>query len=372
MHCIVLRNNLKDGFSIIANARKEGGQLSSLKNVLIEAKENKIHLSTTDLEIGVVHTISAKVLIDGVSAVPFGIFQQIIQNANAERIELELKGSVLRVSTDNYNAKITTATKEDFPIIPDIEKEKSESFAVETTTFSQALQIASTACHVSEFRPELSGVLLDMRDGCIYVVATDSFRLARVIIPKKKIDTHTQTEGAIIVPLRTVHEVIRIFSTEQKQITVNFDESQIVFKNEHTRFVSRLIDGKFPDYSMVIPKSFESEIAIAKNELIQALRLTSSLSNRLHEIRLKIDDSLKSIQLLSSSHEFGESEYILPAKTKGLALMISYNWRFLLDGLKHVQTEEVFIGINSEQKPSLIQVPNDDSYVYVLTSIKAG
>ncbi len=372
MHCIVLRNNLKEGVSMVANAKKESSQLPVLRNILLEVKDTAIHFSATDLEIGIVHSVSAKVLGSGSVAVPFGIFQQIIQNAASERIELELKGTTLHISTDNYNAKIATAQKDEFPIIPNLADDAPQQLSVDAPALTHALQIASTACHTSEFRPELSGVLLDIRDGLVYAVATDSFRLAKAVIPNKKINISPTIEIALIIPIRTVQEIIRIFSSEDGQIKIIFDENQIVIKNESTRLVSRLIDGKFPDYTMVIPKSFESELLIQKNELMQALRLTSSLSNRLNEVKIKIDDSLKNIQLLSASHEFGESEYILSAKAKGTPLSISYNWRFLLDGLKNVPTETVFIGINSEQKPSLIQAPDDEEYLYVLTSIKAA
>jgi DNA polymerase-3 subunit beta len=372
MHCIVLRNNLKDGLGTVANAKKESSQLPVLRNVLLEARDNKIRLSATDLEIGIVHAVSGKVLAEGAVTVPFSVFQQIINNAASERIELESKGNTLHIITDSYNGKIATAPKDDFPIIPDLPADAPNQLAADAGILTSALQVASAACHASEFRPELSGVLLDVRDGVVYAVATDSFRLSRVVVPKKKITISPSVEASIIVPQRTITEIIRIFSGEEGQVQVLFDENQIVAKNEHTRITSRLIDGKFPDYTMVIPKSFEAELSISKTELMQALRLTSSLSNRLNEIKIKLDDSLKSVQLLSASHEFGESEYVLSVKAKGLPLSISYNWRFLLDGLKNVPTETVFIGINSEQKPSLIQAPDDEGYMYVLTSIKAA
>lgn len=372
MHSIVLRNNIKDGLGIVANAKKESSQLPALKNVLLEARDNKIYISATDLEIGIVHAVSAKVLTEGSVTVPFGIFQQIIQNATSERIELEVRNTALCISTDNYNAKIATTPRDEFPIIPDIQQETPNQFSVDASVFARALQIASTACHVSEFRPELSGVLFDIHDGIISIVATDSFRLSKADIPKKKAELAESISASIIIPLRTIVEVIHISMSASGYIRIYFDENQVVFRTEYTRLVSRLIEGKFPDYDMVIPKSFELELSISKTNLIQALRLTSSLANRLNEVKLKIDDSLKNVQLLSSSYEFGESEYILPAKIKGFPLSISYNWRFLLDGLKNIPTETVFLGINSEQKPSLIQVPDDDGYLYVLTSIKAA
>ncbi len=372
MHVIALRSNLKEGLVIVSSARKENSQLPILKNILVEAKDSKLRISATDLEIGIIHSVSAKIIKEGSVIVPFSVFQQIVQNLNSERVELEIEGSTLHVSTDNYNAKIGVSPRDEFPIIPQLPATAPKQFSVDPAVFIHALQICSIACQISEFRPELSGVLFSMRDEQMQIVATDSFRLARVIIPKKKVTISPSIADAIIIPLRTIQEVIRIFQGSQNAIQVLFDEGQIVFKNEATELISRLIEGKFPDYDMIIPKSFESDILLQKNELINALKLTSSLSNRLNEIRIKVDDSLKSLQLLSSSHEYGESEYLLSCKAKGLPLTISYNWKFLLDGLKNVQSEDVFIGINSEHKPSLICTPEDESFLYILTSIKAA
>jgi DNA polymerase-3 subunit beta len=325
------------------------------------------------LDIGVVYKISGKIVSTGSVTVPYTIFSQIISNLAFERVILEVKGTSFLIQADNYKAKITTIPADDFPIIPRVSTQQEKVFTIESQTFLDALSGVSVACQVSDFRPELSGILFHFKDEQLYVVATDSFRLAKQEVSNKKIKTNYKDNFSCIVPLRTVQEVMRIFSgKKQETINVAIDEHQIMFYNDQITTVSRLINGKFPDYEMVIPSSFEVEMTVKKEDIISALKLTSSLSNRLFEVHLALDENMKYIKLTSSSHEFGEGEYMLSVKAKGQPLQASFNWRFILDGIKNIKTENVFIGLNNEQKPSVIRIPDDGSYVYVLTSIKSN
>lgn len=373
MNIVILKNNLKEGLSILAGTKKENTQLPILKNFLCDIQEGVIRIISTDLELGIVHTLSGKVVEEGSTTIPFGIFSQIINNLSFERVSLETKDGSLHISTDNYNAKIGTMPKDDFPIIPSIEKKEANWFEIPAQIFIEGLLAVLPACQISEFRPELSGVLIHFKEGMMHMVATDSFRLARYTIPSKKIETRRTEDISIIVPLKTLQEVVRVYGAQKQDVLrMVFDDNQVVFENETTKILSRRIEGKFPDYEMVIPKSFGTEITVKKEDVISALKLISSLANRLHEVRFFITDNEKSIKMTSSSTESGESEYTVPAKISGQAMEISFNWRFVLDGLRSVKTENVFIGLNGEQKPSCIHAPDDDTCVYVVTSIKSG
>jgi DNA polymerase-3 subunit beta len=372
MNIVLLKNNLKEALSIISGIRKENAQLPILKNFLLETKDGKLCISSTDLEMGVTHALSAKVIEEGSVTVPYAIFSQIISNLSFERVTLELKGGSLAITTDNYNAKIGTTPRDDFPIIPSLEH-AANSFAVEADVLVQSLGAVMGACQVSDFRPELSGVLFHYKGGALNVVATDSFRLAKRSISDKKVEAKAEGDVSFIVPLKTIQEVVRIFGgAKEGKISISSDETQIVFETDSTRLISRLIEGKFPDYEMVIPRSFETEVSLDKDDLASALKLTSSLANRLNEVRIMTDETMKNIRIISSSHEFGESEYLLPAKIKGQGVQISFNWRFILDGLRTIKTQTVFLGLNGEHRPSLLQAPDDDSFTYILTSIKAA
>ncbi len=373
MNIIILRNNLKDALATLGGIKRENTQLPILKNILIDAKEDGIYISSTDLEIGVVHKIPGKIIQKGIVTVPYSIFSQIISNLSFERVTLELKGTSFLITADNYKAKVTTTPPDDFPIIPQVSTTQDSVFTIDSQILLDALSGVSVACQVSDFRPELSGVLFHFKEGQFRIVATDSFRLAKQEISNKKIKTNLDKDFSFIVPLRTVQEVLRIFSVKkQEPVTIAVDDHQIMFANEQTTIVSRLINGKFPDYEMVIPSSYEVEMTVKKEDIISALKLTSSLSNRLYEVRLILDEDMKYVKLISSSHEFGEGEYMLSVKAKGQPIQISFNWRFILDGVRNIKTENIFLGLNNEQKPSVIRIPDETSYTYILTSIKSN
>ncbi|MFA7201748.1 MAG: DNA polymerase III subunit beta [Candidatus Paceibacterota bacterium] len=373
MNIIILKNNLKEALAILGGIKRENTQLPILKNILIDAQEDGIFISSTDLEIGVVHKIPGKIIQKGIVTVPYTVFTQIISNLAFERVALELKGTSFLITADNYKAKVTTTPPDDFPIIPQVSKKQDSVFTVDPQALLDALMGVSVACQVSDFRPELSGILFHFKEGQFRIVATDSFRLAKQEIINKKIKTNFDREFSFIVPLRTVQEILRIFSgKKQETITIAVEDNQIMFENEQTIIVSRLINGKFPDYEMVIPSTYDIEMTVKKEDIISALKLTSSLSNRLYEVRLILDENMKYMKLVSSSHEFGEGEYMLSVKAKGQPIQISFNWRFILDGIKNIKTENIFIGLNNEQKPSVIRIPDDTLYTYILTSIKTN
>lgn len=372
MNIVVLKNNFKEALAIVGGVKKENSQLPILKNVLLQSENGSIQLSATDLEIGIVHKISGKVIDNGTVAIPYAVITQIITNLTFERVSFESKGTSFFVNADNYKARIATAPADEFPIIPNI-SESATSFIIDAQTLLDALQIVSVACQVSDFRPELSGILMHFKDGVFRVVATDSFRLAKQEIQAKKIKTNFDGELLCIIPLRTAQEIIRIFSGKKDDtLELKIDENQISCANESTRIVSRRINGTFPDYEAVIPAAYDAEIIVKKEDIISALKLTSSLANRLFEVRFILDEDMKYMKLVSSSSEFGEGEYMLPIKATGEKIEISFNWRFILDGIRNIKTDTVFIGLNNEQKPSVIKSPNDNAYTYVLTSIKSN
>ncbi len=373
MNVVILKNNLKEALSVLGGIKRENTQLPILKNVLIEAKQDAIYISSTDLEIGVVYKTPGKIIQTGSVTIPYTIFSQIISNLSFERVSLEMKGSSFLITADNYKAKITTIPADDFPIIPKVSAKHDQSFIIEQQVLLDALLGVSVACQVSDFRPELSGVLFHFKDKQLHVVATDSFRLAKQDVISKKVKTDFDGEFSCIIPLRTVQELLRIFSgKKQESVTLVMDDNQIMVCTDQVTLVSRLIQGKFPDYEMVIPSSFETELIIKKEDIISALKLTSSLSNRLFEVRFEVDESMKYIKLISSSHEFGEGEYLLSIKAKGQPIQTSFNWRFILDGVRNIKTEQIFIGLNNEQKPSVIKIPDETTYTYVLTAIKSS
>lgn len=371
MKIIILKNHLKSGLETISKIGSENSSITLpiLKNFLIETIDNKIKLSITNLELAVTSFIPGKVIEGGSLTVPFNIFNSIINNLQTERINLESKDNYLIIKTDNYQAKIQGNKKEEFPIIPQI---TNQSFLeISTSIIKKSLSSVICAAQISETKPELNGVFFDFQINSLKLATTDSFRLSEKNIVNSQFKSDINHEFKLIIPLKTIQEVIRIFKDEDDLIKIYPDPSQILFKTENSEIISRLISGDFPNYQSIIPESFETEITLSKEQLINALKLTSSFTDRLNEIKISIKENTKNIEVFSFSQILGENQYLIPVKIKGTSLEIVFNWRFLLDGVKVLDSENIFMGLNGNNKPILIKSPGDASYFYILMPIKS-
>lgn len=371
MKLIILRSNLKEGLTTIDKIGGENLNLPILKNVLIETSDNKIKLSSTNLELAITNHISGKIIEEGSLTVPINIFTSIINNLQTERIDLEIKDNNLTIKTDIYQAKIQGIKKDEFPIIPKINNEQN-FLEISTATLKQSLSLIINAAQNSHLRPELNGILFDFQINYFKLAATDSFRLAEKTLNDNQFKTNLQKQFKVIIPLRTIQEVIRLIREDDSKTIIYFDPNQILFKNNDLEIISRLIDGEFPDYQAIIPKSTETEIITKREQLINATKLAGVFTDRLSEVKIIIKENTKNIEVYSAGQDIGENQYLIPAKIKGPALEIVFNWRFLLDGLKNLKSEDIILEFNGDNKPAIIKSPDDVSYFYILMPIKTS
>lgn len=371
MKVIVLKTNLKEGLMAVERGVTESNTLPILKNVLVKTFNNRIKIDSTNLEIGISRFISGKIIENGSVTIPFQILLGIVNNLDAERINLETEGNNLIIKTDNYEAKIQGISPEEFPIIPKISN-LDYYLEINSDFIKKSISKVITCCHISEIRPEISGVFFDFQMTVLKLAATDSFRLAEANIFSNHFKTNFIRGFKLVIPLKTAQEIIRIFADNQN-ITIHVDPNQILFKNDDSELISRLIEGEYPDYNQIIPKELKTEILLEKNKFTNALKLVSNFSGRVNDIKIKLKDGKKVMEVYSSSQYLGENNYMVPVKVKGEDFdEIKFNWRFLIDGLKTLESENILFGVNNDAKPALLKSAEDDSYFYILMPIKSN
>lgn len=369
MKVILLKNNLKSGLDIVSRAISENSSLPILKTVLVKNQNNKILFLGTNLELAITSQVAGKIIEEGELAIPFNIFLSIVNNLDSDRINLEKKNKNLLIKTDNYSAVIQGMEPADFPIIPAIEN-KNFYIEIQADVLKENLSKVISAAQTSDFRPELNGVLLDFQINSVKLAATDSFRLAEAVIPKQYFKTNYDSGFKVIIPIKTAHEILRILKGGT-MVQLCFDSNQMVLKTEDFELISRLTEGVFPDYEQIIPKKFSTEITIQRNNFLNAVKLSSTFTTKINDLRLKIKENKRAVEIYSADSALGENTYLIPAKVTGDLTEVGFNWRFLMDGIKALSSEDMFFGINGGAKPALLKNPEDNSYFYMIMPIKS-
>lgn len=368
MKLVVMRGHLKNAAAAVVGATGENQGLPILKNILIEAKDGKIFLVATNLEIATRACVPGKVIEGGAIAAPGATFLQIAASIGSERVGIEAKNNVLEIKTDTYQATLQGMAAEEFPIIPTIKKERG-SITMKSATLKDAVAQVMIAAQPSDARPELASVLIHFATDNITFVATDSFRLAEKTLKSTQFQSTYGEAARMLIPLKTAHELVRVLG-EDGDATIRDDGNQIIFETPTTTIVSRLIDGNFPDYGAVMPKEFGAQFALDGQEFASAVKQSAVFGARASEVKIKVADNKKSITISSVEQGLGENTSLVSARVDGEPRETSFNWRYLLDGVKAVRGKEIFMGLNREEgRAALLKAPGDASYVYVVMPI---
>jgi DNA polymerase-3 subunit beta len=300
-------------------------------------------------------------------SLPFDIFNSIIKNLKSEKIHIDYKDRKMNIKADNYEGVVNCGNPKEFPIIPTVE-DKSKSFKLKSGKLRDILDRVSTATQYSEIRPEINGVYCVLDNDQFVFAGTDSFRLIEEVLDKGEFESDFD-DLDMIIPLNTVDSLLKIINSEG-DINVYTDFNQILFEDEKRSIISRLVDGNFPDYKNVIPKDTELEVAVDREELINAIKLTKNFAGKASDIVFKVSN--KVLEVYSSNDTMGENSYRVPITIKGdkKEIEVSFNWRYVLDGLRVYDEDKVTLGFNKSEKPAVIKSKQVNSLVYVVMPIR--
>jgi len=372
MEITCLKENFKKSLNLLERAITNKPTLPILRNILLKNDNGKINLIATDLEIAVKSWFRAKIEgEDKEITLPFSILNSILFNIPDEKINLKISEKNMTIISQNLKTKIQGIPVDDFPIIPRVKKEKS--IKIDAQILKEAFNSVSYISSLSSLKPEISGVLFFLNKDEIEIVSTDSFRLGRKIINANYFKTSLKEEKVkLIIPLKTVQEYVKIVENLNLNTFIDFyfEENQILFDFPDVQLISRLIDGNFPEYEAVIPKKFDAEVVVKKDELIQFIKLASVFTSRTKDLKFIIPENLKNLEIYSQDINLGENKSYLEGRIKGGKVEITFNYQFVLDGLKPIKNEEVFIGFNQNNSPSLIKDEEDPSYLYIVMPLK--
>ena len=370
MKIICLQENFKKGLINVSNITGKNLTLPILNNILLTADKKQLKLSTTDLEMAITNQILCKVEKEGSITVPAKLLVNFINNLPNKKIDINVKNNTITLKCENYNSTIKGLDAKDFPIIPKIKNEPI--LEIDSHEFKNALEQVIGFVSVSDVRPEISGVLFDFSDEKrIKFVATDSFRLGEKILNIKNIKIKKSGITSIILPHKTIQELIRIISNQENTtLKISVENNQILFDLSETQIISRLIEGNYPNYQQLIAKQFDTTVIVKKEDMIKAVKIGSFFSSRINDVRLRVNSKKSLIEIFSQDIELGENLSEISGEVKGKDLEIIFNHKYLLDGLGDINTEKIIIGFNGEISPGIIKPEGKDDFIYVIMPIK--
>ena len=361
----VTQENLNRALSSVARVANSRGTLPILANVLIKVSNNRLSLSATNLDIAITHFIGAKVSEEGSITVPARLMQDFVSSLPGGVIELDLQDTKLHVTTDQYQSVVNGIVADDFPVMPAISDADGKSWKIKGAAFKKALQQVAFAASSDETRPVLTAVLLQTHDGNLYMAATDSYRLA-----EKQIGSNDQ-EIQILVPASAMHDLLRVLGDNDDEITITYDDQQALFQANDVELVTRLIDGKYPDYKKLIPVTFATKATLKRADLINVTKVSSLFAREsAGSVTIEIDEKAGELSIRSVASQLGENTAKATAKATGSG-SITLNSRYLLDALSVMSGDEVTFGFNGKLEATLIHDPASPDYKHVIMPLKS-
>ena len=351
---------IKNGISQVERITGKNLTLPVLNSVLLIASHKFLKLRATNLSLGIEVEIPAKVEKEGMVAISGvvlnGVFSNTLQNEN---VSLEDTGGNLTIKTKKSQIKLKGQPYDDFPTIPRV---AGTTFEIDSKKLMDGIKSVYYSASISDIKPEISSVFIYTEEDNLVFVSTDSFRLAE---KKVKLKGIPEISG-IIIPFKNIAEILRVFGEFKGDIKVCFNKNQISFSTENIYLTSRVIDGVFPDYRQIVPKTSDTNAVLLKQDLLSALKLSNIFSDKFNQVNLNIKPKEKIFELSSANNDIGENKTHLDAAITGEEVSLSFNYKYFLDCFQSITTDSLSIKLSGSMSPLLISPAGDNSFIYLI------
>lgn len=363
MKIVVTQENLARALSTVGRVAGNKTSLPILNNILVRTENNRLLLAATNLEIAVTEYIGAKIQSEGSITLPARLLTEYISNLPKSNISLSLDGSKLHISTDNYKSVINGINADEFPALPEIGSPLE--IRLPSSLVKKAItQTILTASH-DDTRPILTGIYLHQTDGKLYMAATDGYRLS------EKYLQDTTDEINAIIPAQALQDVVRVMPDDCDEVVVLIDAQQVRFRLNDIEITSRLIDGKFPDYTQLIPKNTEVSFVGVKDELNRITKVASLFARESGgSITIKTDSVEKTVSIHSLASQLGENESKVNVEPTGDG-QVTLNSRYLIEALGVIDSPQISFGFSGKLSPCVLKPVATDDYVHIIMPLKS-
>jgi DNA polymerase-3 subunit beta len=357
------REELTQKLGVVSRGISTRTAVQILGGVLLSASSGRLELAATDMELSLRASLDAEVEDEGAVVVPGRLLVELARLLPESEVSLEQKADegVVRLASGSFESRLHTYTAEDFPRLPDTQG--LERYVVDQDALLGTIARVSRSASRDESRPVLTGVLVRFEPGKLVMAATDSYRLSV---------KETPIEGSLpeleaIVPARALGELARVAQGAER-IELSVHENQVVFGIDGIWLTTRRIDGQFPNYKQLVPETFEHEVSLPKEEVLDVVRRIAVMAQRNSPLRLRFAEG--ELAVSARTQDVGEADESLPAAFSGEPLEIGFNAEFLRDGIESVDGETIRMRLISPLRPCVLQSEGSDDFLYLIMPIR--
>ena len=362
MKFTITREHLQEGLVAVAASIPAKTTLPVLSNILVEAHEDGLRLSGTDLDIAVSTTIAASVEEEGAITLPARKLVEIVREMPSAAINISSAGEQrVTIECGRSKFKLLGLPREEFPAFPSVSFD--DSWKCSAQDLQKLIGHVAFAASTEESRPILNGVLWELRPERMRMVATNGHRLARMDVPVEG----GAEDADLIVPPKALEQIRRVFDSDQ-EIEIAKSENHLGFRSATTQIFTRLIEGPYPNYEQVIPRENDKALTADKAALISALRRMSIVaSDQTHRVRVGLTNG--TCKLSVQTPDLGEAQEEVTVTYDGSAMEIGFNAAYLLEVLKYLPTEEVRLTFKSPERAATCEPVGWDDPASYLTLV---
>lgn len=345
--------------------------LPALSGVKLEVRDDRLELSSTDLDISSVLSVAVNAERDGVALVPGRLLGDVVRSLPNAAVEAEVDGDELRLTCGRAQFHIRLMPADDFPALPEPSAD-APSAVMKAEEFARTVAQVARAASADDARPVLTGVQLEATAGGLTAAATDSYRLSVRTVPWDQ-----GAETTVLIPRRALEEARRSAEQLGSEVRLVVESSQVTFVFGDRRLTTRLIEGKFPDFRQLIPTGYDRRLTVDRAELMDVVKRVAVVGeSNTTATPVTLHLSSDTVRVTAGTGEIGRAEEALQGSLEGDDLTIAFNPRYLTDGLDAIGGEKVLLEFRDELKPAVLRpaTGSDDQteadFLYLLMPVR--
>lgn len=366
MKVSIARGELLEALSTVSRGLSSRTTLPILSGIHVSTHGDTVTFQATDLEVSIRTSCRARIEEAGVSVLTGRLLTDIVRSLPEAAVTIDTSpaGSAT-VTCGQSSFTIKTLNPEDYPKFPEVSVENTVSLPAEM--FARVVHQVSKAVSRDETRPILTGILVVVEAGSLRMVATDSYRLCIREVATEGV----QGDIELVVPGKALEDVAKLAASTES-ISLGVADNQVIFTFGGTTFVSRRIEGTFPNYRQLLPKEHTTRAVVDRIELLEAVKRVSLMAQHGAPLRVKVSSADHTLTLSASTQDYGDATEDLQVTPEGESVEIAFNHTYLADGVAIAEGDSVAIEVTSPLKPGVLKPVGDEGFVYLLMPVRLG